>query len=80
MASYFRPLLPFMLVWGVLLLSNSFAQMGLVNGLTQLVLFGLVVCLPLWRTGRLSYVDIGWPWRRFSGSNRAAFPAGLLDC
>ena len=62
LASYFRPLLPFILVWGLLLLSTSFAQMGLVNGLGQLVLFGLVVCLPLWRTGRLSYVDIGWPW------------------
>ncbi|MEM7355023.1 MAG: DUF1295 domain-containing protein, partial [Acidobacteriota bacterium] len=22
----------------------------------------LVVCLPTWRTGRMAYVDIGWPW------------------
>ncbi len=21
-----------------------------------------VVCIPTWRTGRMSYVDIGWPW------------------
>jgi steroid 5-alpha reductase family enzyme len=21
-----------------------------------------VLCLPAWRTGRMSYVDIGWPW------------------
>ena len=28
----------------------------------QLVLFTLVVCIPIWRTGRMSYVDIGWPW------------------
>jgi steroid 5-alpha reductase family enzyme len=26
------------------------------------VLFALVVCLPIWRTERMSYVDIGWPW------------------
>jgi steroid 5-alpha reductase family enzyme len=28
----------------------------------QLLLFAAVVCLPIWLTGRLSYVDIGWPW------------------
>lgn len=27
----------------------------------QALLFGLVACLPLYRTGRMSYVDIGWP-------------------
>jgi steroid 5-alpha reductase family enzyme len=21
-----------------------------------------VVCIPIWKTGRMSYVDIGWPW------------------
>ena len=26
------------------------------------MLFALVVCLPVWKTGRLCYVDIGWPW------------------
>ena len=36
--------------------------MSLVNGLAQLVLFSFVVCIPIWRTGRMSYVDIGWPW------------------
>lgn len=30
--------------------------------MAQLALFALVVCLPIWRTGRMSYVDIGWPW------------------
>ncbi len=28
----------------------------------QLLLFALVVCWPIWKTGRLSYVGIGWPW------------------
>jgi len=36
--------------------------LSLVNGVTQLVLFAFVVCLPTWRTGRMSYVDVGWPW------------------
>ena len=21
-----------------------------------------MVCIPIWKTGRMSYVDIGWPW------------------
>jgi steroid 5-alpha reductase family enzyme len=45
------------------LLSNSlFFEIGLINLLGQSILFTLVVCIPIWRTGRLSYVDIGWPW------------------
>ncbi|MFT5164093.1 MAG: steroid 5-alpha reductase family enzyme [Alteromonadaceae bacterium] len=28
----------------------------------SLLLFAVVVCLPTWRTGRMSYVDVGWPW------------------
>ena len=46
----------------MILVSSTFAFIGLVNGLAQLLLFALVVCLPIWRTGRMSYVDIGWPW------------------
>lgn len=59
--NYFRPLYPFLLVWILLLSTQTFATMSLVNGIGQLVLFAFVVCLPLWRTGRMSYVDIGWP-------------------
>lgn len=60
--SYFRPLYPFLLAWALILSTATFSQLGLVNGLGQLMLFALVVCLPIWRTGRMSYVDIGWPW------------------
>lgn len=60
--NYLRPLYPFLLGWALILNTSSFANIGLINGLGQLVLFGLVVCLPIWRTGRMSYVDIGWPW------------------
>ena len=59
--SYFRPLYPFLLGWALLLYSSTFSNLGLINGLGQLVLFALVVCLPIWRTERMSYVDIGWP-------------------
>ena len=59
---YFYPLFPFLLVWVLLLCTETFASISLINGLSQLLLFVLVVCLPIWRTGRMSYVDIGWPW------------------
>lgn len=59
---YFSPLLIFILGWILLLVSNSFALIGLTNGILQLLLFILVVCIPTWLTDRMSYVDIGWPW------------------
>ena len=59
---YFTPLLPFAVGWLLLLLTKQFFALSLVNGVAQLVLFAFVVCLPTWRTGRMSYVDIGWPW------------------
>ena len=59
---YFTPLLPFVAGWLLLLVTEQFFALSLVNGVAQLVLFAFVVCLPIWRTGRMSYVDIGWPW------------------
>ena len=59
---YFSPLLPFILGWGLLLFSENLTSISFTNGALQLLLFALVVCLPTWRTGRMSYVDIGWPW------------------
>ena len=59
---YFSPLFPFLLVWVLLLYTETLAAVSLINGLSQLLLFTLVVCLPICRTGRMSYVDIGWPW------------------
>jgi len=59
---YFTPLLPFVVGWLLLLFTEQFFALSLVNGVAQLVLFAIVVCLPTWRTGRMSYVDIGWPW------------------
>ena len=48
--------------FAVILLSHSLATMGTINSLLQLILFTVVACIPGWKTGRLSYVDIAWPW------------------
>jgi steroid 5-alpha reductase family enzyme len=58
----FLPFAPYLVGWCLLLLSSSFYSISLLNGLLQLTLFVFVVCIPTWRTGRMSYVDIGWPW------------------
>lgn len=59
---YFSPLFLFIAGWLLLFFTESLAVIGFINGTLQLVLFTFVVCLPTWRTGRMSYVDIGWPW------------------
>ena len=59
---YFTPLIPFISCWLLLLVTEQFFALSLVNGIAQLLLFVFVVCLPTWCTGRMSYVDIGWPW------------------
>lgn len=59
---YFAPLLPFAAGWALLMLTDTLASIGFINGILQLILFALVVCIPIWITGRMSYVDIGWPW------------------
>jgi steroid 5-alpha reductase family enzyme len=61
MLKYFSPLTLFVLGWLLLLNIPMFQTISLTNGVAQLILFALVVCLPAWKTGRLSYVDIGWP-------------------
>jgi steroid 5-alpha reductase family enzyme len=45
-----------------LLLISQFRSISLANVIAQLLLFAPIVCWPLWKTGRLSYVDIGWPF------------------
>ncbi|MEM9669435.1 MAG: DUF1295 domain-containing protein [Pseudomonadota bacterium] len=59
---YFSLLVPFALGLVLLLLSASLKEAALINALSQLFLFLVVVCIPLYRTGRMSYVDIGWPF------------------
>ncbi|MFQ3236787.1 MAG: steroid 5-alpha reductase family enzyme [Paraglaciecola sp.] len=56
------PLAPYLAAWCLLLLTSSMTSISLLNGGLQLALFLFVVCIPIWRTGRMSYVDIAWPW------------------
>ncbi|MEM9173323.1 MAG: DUF1295 domain-containing protein [Pseudomonadota bacterium] len=58
---YFTILIPFVAGLLLLLISRSFGTVASVNALGQIVLFALIVCLPLYRTNRMSYVDLGWP-------------------
>ena len=46
----------------VILISDSFGPLGTLNAAVQFILFFFVACIPGWKTGRLSYVDIAWPW------------------
>jgi steroid 5-alpha reductase family enzyme len=57
-----QQLAPFVAGWALLLASASYSQIAAVNGFLQVLLFVFVVCIPAWRTERMSYVDIGWPW------------------
>ncbi|MEM1262505.1 MAG: DUF1295 domain-containing protein [Pseudomonadota bacterium] len=59
---YFSILIPFIIGLAILLVSNTFATTATTNAIGQAILFVTVVCVPLYRTGRMSYVDIGWPW------------------
>ena len=57
--------LPFVLCFIFFLASDSFPTFIHWNLGIQLLLFGLIVCIPAYRTQRMSYVDIGWPWGLF---------------
>jgi steroid 5-alpha reductase family enzyme len=59
---YFSPLIPFVIGFILLLFIPDFSRMALINGVGQVLLFVLVACIPAWKTGRMSYVDIAWPW------------------
>ena len=59
---YFQPFFIYVVGFSILLFSQNFNQIFLINLICQLFLFGFVVCWPIWKTKRMSYVDIGWPW------------------
>lgn len=53
--------LPYLGVFA-LLLADPLAELSAQNAILQVLLFAFVVIWPTLRTGRMSYVDIGWPW------------------
>jgi steroid 5-alpha reductase family enzyme len=62
MIKYFSPLIPLIIGLILLLLIPSIRQLAGLNAMTQILLFTLIACIPAWRTHRMSYVDIAWPW------------------
>jgi steroid 5-alpha reductase family enzyme len=59
---YSKPLFPFLLGCSLLLSTATLSEIGWISGGIQLLLFCSVVLYPIWKTEKLSYVDIGWPW------------------
>ena len=56
--------LAFIAIWTGMLQSNipNLVELLAFNAAAQLILFTLVACIPFWRTQRISYVDIAWPF------------------
>lgn len=56
--------LGFISLWCVALFSNvdALVDLLLVNAVIQVAFFIVVACIPFLRTGRMSYVDIAWPF------------------
>ncbi|MGJ8670522.1 MAG: DUF1295 domain-containing protein [Oceanococcus sp.] len=54
----------FLAVWSLALFTQneSLAALLLINAAIQISLFTLVACIPYWKTKRMSYVDIAWPF------------------
>ncbi|MEU2030807.1 DUF1295 domain-containing protein [Nocardia amamiensis] len=56
------PSLASLVVLAAMLTESALRDFLLVNLGVQLVIFVGVACIPGWRTLRMSYVDIAWPW------------------
>lgn len=54
----------FLAIWGIAVSATheTLATMLMINAGVQLLLFALVAILPFLKTGRMSYVDIAWPF------------------
>jgi len=54
----------FLAIWSIALCANSepLTHLLLVNGFTQITLFIFVAGIPFLKTGRMSFVDIAWPF------------------
>jgi len=59
---YFKPLIPYLLGLFLLYTQSNFNELLSINLVVQSILFFIVVCIPINRTQRMSYVDIAWPW------------------
>lgn len=64
MSSALKLSVVFIAVWSMMMLSTTepLGELAGVNALVQLTLFAVVACVPFLRTGRMSHVDIAWPF------------------
>ena len=46
----------------VALLLSEFSNVVITNIITQVIVFIITAHIPAFITGRMSYVDIAWPW------------------
>jgi steroid 5-alpha reductase family enzyme len=66
-------------LWATATAAGTLQTLLLVNGAVQMVWFVLVAAIPTSRTGRMSWVDIAWPWGvLFIGVTAAALGDGAL--
>jgi len=59
---YANPVIPYLLGIVILFTQSDFDRLLSINLILQSILFVLVVCIPIYKTQRMSYVDIAWPW------------------
>lgn len=59
---YIFPLFPFLIGSMLLVLMPALSQLAIINLVGQTLLFITIACVPAYKTGRMSYVDIAWPW------------------
>ena len=59
---YLNPLIPYFFGIVVLFTQSNFDRLLSITLILQSILFLLVVCIPIYKTQRMSYVDIAWPW------------------
>lgn len=59
---YLNPLIPYFFGIVVLFTQSNLDRLLSINLILQSILFLLVVCIPIYKTQRMSYVDIAWPW------------------
>ena len=59
---YVSPLIVYLAGMAIILVQSNFDRILYLNLLFQSILFLFVVCIPIYKTRRMSYVDIAWPW------------------
>ena len=60
--AYLIPTLPYLGGFALLVCTTHFQWISSMNAAAQLILFIFLDSIPAWKTHRMSYVDIAWPW------------------